>query len=347
MGIRQLELDVHYFQKALRICHAGGIHLPTVEKVIHLLEKYFNKTIHWDPETIGCFRGNYATLDDALQEIREWIVLPENNRELLIIYFDEQMDLERWDFVGNITDSIHKHLHEYAFTLDMKRKLGNRWPTGIELIASGKRVLFISRQNYKLNLREPYIFLRDDLWEEFGPARFHQYPDCAPIASNATVPMVRINGDSLWFSWFYRTQELITTGLISEMNNCDNVNVVSLDLAVPQLLEAFVWSWAKGQNVTTGVCTVFTAQGRWEVAPSCELELFFACRNETNVYDWSLSITKGTARQTVPTCPPGFSFSIPESGGQNKHLQQIVGTKEPMVWVNNDHLRTNTQTQTL
>lgn len=92
-------------QGALRIAHCGGFHsvLNTLVKAVNLVAKLLRHPIHWDTETIGCnpSLSSIAVLDqrtfkDALQEIAQWLALPENADEFLVLYLDDQPDLLVW-----------------------------------------------------------------------------------------------------------------------------------------------------------------------------------------------------------------------------------------------------------
>jgi hypothetical protein len=51
----RVQLDVHWWSDAIRICHAGGIHLQSLNDFIKFLGTEFGIHIDWDSETIGCF----------------------------------------------------------------------------------------------------------------------------------------------------------------------------------------------------------------------------------------------------------------------------------------------------
>ncbi len=136
-------------------------------------------------------------MDDALTEIRTWLDRPENAKEFLILYFDDQPDLGKWHFVSNVTLAIERHVAEYVFTPSMKQQLG-RWPTWTEMIQSNKRVVFASGTNYTRQELLPYMFYMDDVWIEYGSKHFKPYPVCEPkIPETSPVQMLRLNGAAL------------------------------------------------------------------------------------------------------------------------------------------------------
>ena len=58
MGVRHIELDIHWYDDEIRICHAGGAHLQYLDDLVAFLSKIFDVPIDWDSETLGCFFPN-------------------------------------------------------------------------------------------------------------------------------------------------------------------------------------------------------------------------------------------------------------------------------------------------
>jgi hypothetical protein len=93
-------------QGCLRVAHCGGLHveaLNDIVKALNVIAKLMGHHIRWDTETVGCDPslssippGVQRTLVDALTEIRSWMQLPENLDEFVIIFFDDQRNLETW-----------------------------------------------------------------------------------------------------------------------------------------------------------------------------------------------------------------------------------------------------------
>ena len=57
----------------------------------------------WDSETIGCEPSlssipvkDQRTLTSALEEVRDWLDRPGNEREFVVMFFDDQEDLQAW-----------------------------------------------------------------------------------------------------------------------------------------------------------------------------------------------------------------------------------------------------------
>ena len=92
-------------QGDLRIAHCGGFHsnLDRLITAFNVLAKLLHHNIRWDSETIGCEpslssipAAEQRTLLTAMQELADWLAMPQNEKEFLIVFFDDQMDLASW-----------------------------------------------------------------------------------------------------------------------------------------------------------------------------------------------------------------------------------------------------------
>lgn len=57
LGVRVLEVDVHYFEGQLRVGHCGGLKVPPVNvlfRTLNVLAKVLGHELMWDTETFGC-----------------------------------------------------------------------------------------------------------------------------------------------------------------------------------------------------------------------------------------------------------------------------------------------------
>ena len=94
-----------HLQGDLRIAHCGGFHsnLDRLITAFNVLAKLLHHNIRWDSETIGCEpslssipAAEQRTLLTAMQELANWLAMPQNEKEFLIVFFDDQMDLASW-----------------------------------------------------------------------------------------------------------------------------------------------------------------------------------------------------------------------------------------------------------
>jgi len=106
LGVRVIEIDAHWFGGVLRVAHCGGLHVEALNVVVRALNtvaKILGRHIRWDTETLGCdpsLSSIPATLQrtvlDALEEIGEWMAAEGNEDEFLVLFFDDQPNLETW-----------------------------------------------------------------------------------------------------------------------------------------------------------------------------------------------------------------------------------------------------------
>jgi hypothetical protein len=94
-----------HVQGDLRIAHCGGFHsnLDRLITAFNVLAKLLHHNIRWDSETIGCEpslssipAAEQRTLLTAMQELADWLAMPQNEKEFLIVFFDDQIDLASW-----------------------------------------------------------------------------------------------------------------------------------------------------------------------------------------------------------------------------------------------------------
>lgn len=274
MGARVLELDTHWFSGDLRIGHCGGLHVPTLNRLVealNLLAKLFQHEIRWDTETFGCSpslssipAGDQRPLTEALREVADWLRQPENAREFVVLLFDDQADLEDWDKVQLL---LHKVKEAFAVDdivtpVELRGRLGGRWPSIEDLVTAGKRLLLVSVKDYGEEMA-PLIFARGSNlcdWDEPTPARVSGPPECSALSQRSKYTEreatmagtiirtldceIRYGPLNCDFDWGDNTY-VLDESTIPPLVAC-GVNMPSPDLLTPTRMKAFVWSWAEG-----------------------------------------------------------------------------------------------------
>lgn len=119
MGVRFIELDVHWFDNDLRIAHCGGFSSKLLDGLIdafNKIAKMLGSDIQWDSSTIGCKPSlssipakEQRSLKEALKEIADWLHAPEHKDEFLMIFFDDETDLKKWKKVATLLDYIKQY----------------------------------------------------------------------------------------------------------------------------------------------------------------------------------------------------------------------------------------------
>lgn len=159
---------------------SGGVGIKSLDKLVQFVSRFLNESVDWDSETIGCFSPRSHLLADVFAEIADWLAQPENAREVLVLMFDDQEDLQTWGKVPMLMDligQVHGHVTgdivcakmclpcgqyfgDMVYTPSDKQRLTpNGWPTLGQLVTLGKRVIFANGQDYGEDM-SPYVFYK-------------------------------------------------------------------------------------------------------------------------------------------------------------------------------------------
>jgi hypothetical protein len=86
LGLRNLEIDVHWFLGEARICHATNLYIEAINDLVKWIENQLGIRIEWNSQKLGCFGLDLRTFTDQLKEIELWFNKPENKDEILVLY---------------------------------------------------------------------------------------------------------------------------------------------------------------------------------------------------------------------------------------------------------------------
>eukprot|EP00742_Colponemidia_sp_Colp-10_P002619 GILJ01002795.1.p1 GENE.GILJ01002795.1~~GILJ01002795.1.p1 ORF type:complete len:499 (-),score=90.26 GILJ01002795.1:174-1670(-) len=348
MGIRFLEVDTHWSRKALRICHAGGVEIPKLDKLLKWVGTVLHKKIEWDTATLGCFSAKDELFTEAMEEIRTFLDAPENKNEVVFLYLDDQQDLADWDKTTMLVDQLRAAFGEWTLTPAQKDSLfgAGVWPSAKQMIDNGKRVIIGSRVNYGGSTHD-YMFAREQFWvNEFGLRDLTPYPECGNFGGKNEGKMPRIVDDSLLYGPFedpdWNDRHNDTN--IQRSVDC-NIWALSLDDATPDLVKKFIWTWQEGQpkalSDSASCAAMDVATGRWEVLP-CDNQLYFACQSDADTAAWTLSsATVAGAANGIQSagCPAGYHAAYPTKSNLNRALKDVIQAAAATnqftkVWIN-------------
>jgi len=143
LGVRAVELDVHFVAGKLRIAHCGGFHAPPLDRFVAALNavaKLLRRPFKWDVETLGCSPSlssipsdEQREFGDAVAEVGRWLEQrlvsssspsresnsttpssPPPPPPLLVLYLDNQPDLLQWGKIQELLASIEGNLPDGA-----------------------------------------------------------------------------------------------------------------------------------------------------------------------------------------------------------------------------------------
>jgi hypothetical protein len=312
LGVRSLELDVHWFPSvqaggfAPVVCHATGEHAGcTVEKPLAVV----------------------------LGEIAGW--LDEHPREVLLLYLEDHLDGEAGHDAGaaaleaELGDRIHRP--PPGGCADMPLDL-----TRDQIRAGGAQVLLVS--DCGAGAAWPSLVFDFSRHEETRPRGYRDFPDCGPDFDRATYDneLVRYFEDSTRLTegashvGASSRDDGITPETAAAMTRC-GVDLFGLDQlteADPRL-DALVWTWAPGRPAA-GDCAVQRADARWETRACRAGRLPAACR--TAAGSWIVTTRAVRASDAGRACTrQGAVHAAPRTGHEAQLLR--VGAGAEPVWL--------------
>jgi hypothetical protein len=349
-GARVLSIDLFQLAGDVRLCHGGG---PSSAP--------FLCGVPGIP-LIYAFPPGLRYFSHGIREIRNWLL--QNPDEIIFI------SLENWaPTMGATHDEIKRVFRNYfgnrAFKSPLQPPSGfteNRWPTGREMNAAGQQVIILDDAGIASN---EYVFKQQNIIGDFGDEwlakNVRRYPNCATQhvldqpSERATITVEEREFAILQFG-------TLNAADIADAAEC-NYSFIVLDKYssfLPQppggadLFDysrqmAAVWSWTVGDVGQHGACAIVDgASGRWSSA-NCNLDRRFVCgrpRSEAGLdpvewqdrlgEDWEITAASGPWTAGQSTCAaefPGYNFSVPVNGYQNRKLKDTNSAASD-VWVN-------------
>ena len=329
-GIRVVDLDVHSGNSALTgtypsLCHSG------------------------DAGHGGCMRTD-RMFYNAIKEIRNWMIKPENHNEIVLIVLEDYTN----DNFAEINNPIQVYLADYpnvgVFTPADYVANGSAFPSQAELIKMGKRVVILAQDKGYGN---HYIFKKTGDPQLSHRAmgyridHFQQYPVCDIGDDVGATPEDRR------FAEIYENRLDLIGGPVKKIESEElrklaqcNINIINLDMVLHEdidRLKGAVWSWAEGDWGNNGNAAMSIGlTDRWASRERSN-SARFACRLTDGT--WAVSQTTGRWVEGWDVCQsefPGSSFAVPVNGHQNHKLAE-ANTANHNLWLNYNDIRTADQ----
>jgi hypothetical protein len=345
MGIRALEVDVHWMPRAdgsgfgPTVCHGNAFHFGcTLEK----------------------------SLLQELTEIRSW--LDANPDQVIVLYLEnnmnEPLDGPTAQLVGTeqyaaaaqaITTAFGDLVYtptDHADFLNAPFACNNGHPleasiASMRATGNGKR-LYIHTEGCDAGWANL-------VFDKEAGNRHTQGADKSQLATFSADGVCggfdRATHKTRWTRYFEDGTLLGATTAMSDgsltpveafrgMVRC-GVNMPSMDHVTPSdpRLQAFVWSWEPGQPAVSQSlnCALHTAESRFR-SVDCALLQRHACARYTpdglsTRVEWVISPT--AAAWNAPACPTDFAFAVPHNGYQNELLRLAKDAADVNeVWLN-------------
>jgi phosphatidylinositol-specific phospholipase C-like protein len=302
LGIRSVELDVHWFPSA----RAGGF-APVV--------------CHATGEHAGC--SVEKTLAEVLTEIRGW--LRENPDQVLLLYLEDHLDSqEGHDAAASVLQQ------ELGTAIHPPPAGGACAPTPLDLRrndvrSAGAQVVIVSSCGQGSAWpAQVWDFSRH---VETRPRGYRDFPDCGPDFDRPTYDneMVRYFEDSTRVTaggsvvGASERDDGITPATAAAMARC-GVDLLGLDQLTPAdpRLDALVWSWAPGEP-GVGDCAVQRADARWDAGACLGLHPA-ACRADDG--SWRLTPRQEPWSNAAGACAAeSAALAAPRTGYEGQLLR--------------------------
>lgn len=311
MGIRAIELDLHPSpaRDGIVLCH--GRQVPAGVTTVHA----------------GC--STDRPLRAGLDELRAFLDLSGNEREVVVLYLENQLegdpafhDMVADDLAAALGDLAARPPDDQAcadMPLDRSRA---------DLLTDGDRVLIVG--NCGPDGWGSWVHQRGPQWLERSLGEgYAAYPDCIGVERDAIgydANWVRVYEDATWLSAMvdarYRPQ---TPDDVRNMVRC-GVDMIGFDRIDPGdgRLEALVWSWAVDEPDTdpARACVAWGGDARF-FAAACGEERSFACRTAAGA--WVVPPAVGPVAQSEAACATvGAVPATPPTGWENERLRDAA-----------------------
>lgn len=320
MGIRALELDIHYTYNAslgkdVLLCHGQSNHL-------------------------GCSIFD-RRFEDGLKEVATWLRRPENRQEVIILYLEEHLDGQ----YDRAVEQLNRQMGDLIYKPGSCRTLPMNLSRA-DILNAGKQVLLIGGNCGNSNWAQTVF----NYGYPTANGNFQPYPACRTASYDANFVqnnIVRIYEDATSLSnLFGDPPPRITPQLMAQAMQC-NLGVVGLDMLVPYdaRLKAAIWSWDQGEPNNAGGnehCAEQRSNGRFNDA-DCYGQRPYACFNE-QTREWRVTRGSGNWWAGENTCVAefgaSFQFSVPKNGYMNQKLIEAKAARGvSSVWLNYSDLQ--------
>lgn len=350
MGVRWLEIDVHYFLKSLRTAHCGNLGSNSIQVLAQMFQEQLSKygTVRWNADLLGCFPSlsgiraeEQWTTRESMEEIRSWLDKPENKDELVVVYMDTGSELSTFGKVSELNALLTDVFGELIVPMSEWEALqavgwSGSSATAQRFIDQGHRVVLLANDNTGLAFRmRDFCKGHQVLSTEF----INAVPDASRVLGGKKI----YSGDYFMRSYQSNLRYIslgeagtITRTLPVTFNagNVYNyvrwsVNLVATDGLDASMLKPQVWSWAENEPsvaLSNATVVVTSSSGQWRALSSSSAAAsdvkWKACWNSASL-QWLL-VDVGAS------CATGFSFVGPSDPYQNYLLQQaIIALKVP------------------
>ncbi|KAG6950263.1 hypothetical protein JG688_00014234 [Phytophthora aleatoria] len=345
LGVRFLELDVHYFASSLRSAHCSEFGIAFVNDaasaLVSSLESVLDasgedSTVQWGSELVGCLpslsgiRADEQRLhNESLGEITTW--LSSHPEDLVVIYTEIGDDVSTYSQIDALLELYTTTFGDLLFSPSNFDAAGGDWNgfTLEELISQGKQVILVTTpeaNDQMFYMRELCAGWADVPSSTTGSSGtfFGEMMNAGTLVRAfksvlhyATLTERALSGGSVELDTASRPGHVNASSLPVFVDA--GVNILAPDGLDGAIMAAMVWSWAANEPDvnTASVVQLSAADGRWYgVADSSSIS-HVACVSSSNRTTWQV-VSQGSS------CPDGYATGAPHLAVENSALLTVL-----------------------
>ncbi|EEY67465.1 uncharacterized protein PITG_17556 [Phytophthora infestans T30-4] len=348
LGVRFLELDVHFFASSLRSAHCSDSGVAFVDDaasaLVSSLESVLDasgqdSTVQWGSELVGCLpslsgiRADEQRLhNESLGEIATW--LSSHPDDLVVLYTEIGDEVGTYSQSEALLELYTTIFGDLLFSPSDFDDAGGDWNgfTLQELISQGKQVILVTTPE----ANDQMFYMRELCagWADVPSSSTGASGTFFGESMNAGS-LVRVFKSVLHYATLTESAmsgggaEVDTASEPGHVNASTlpvfvdaGVNILAPDGLDGAIMTAMVWSWAKNEpDVDTATAVQLSAaDGRWYgVADSSSIS-HVACVSNNNRTTWQV-VAQGSS------CPEGYATGAPRLAVENAALLTVLQTE--------------------
>ncbi|EGZ11273.1 hypothetical protein PHYSODRAFT_518272 [Phytophthora sojae] len=345
LGVRFLELDVHYFASSLRSAHCSEFGIAFVDDAAAALVSALgsvldasgeDSTVQWGSELVGCLpslsgiKADEQRLhNESLAEIATW--LSSHPSDLAVIYTEIGDEVGTYSQTDALLELYTTTFGDMLFSPSDLKSAGGDWNgfTLEELIGQGKQVILVTTPE----ANDQMFYMRELCagWADVPSSTTGSAGTFFGETMNAGT-LVRAFKSELHYATL--TEDALSGGSVEVDTAAEpghvnastlpvfvaaGVNILAPDELDGTIMAALVWSWAENEPDVDTVTAVqlSAADGRWYgVADSSSIS-HVACVSSSNRTMWEL-VAQGSS------CPDGYAAGAPRLAAENSALLAVL-----------------------
>ncbi|KAG3142895.1 hypothetical protein PI126_g14850 [Phytophthora idaei] len=345
LGVRFLELDVHYFASSLCSAHCSEFGIAFVNDAVSALVSSLesvldasgeDSTVQWGSELVGCLtslsgiRADEQRLhNESLGEIATW--LSSHPEDLVVIYTEIGDDVSTYSQIDALLELYTTTFGDLLFSPSNFDAAGGDWNgfTLEELISQGKQVILVTTpeaNDQMFYMRELCAGWADVPSSTTGSSGtfFGEMMNAGTlvrafksVTHYATLTERALSGGSVELDTASRPGHVNASSLPVFVDA--GVNILAPDGLDGAIMAAMVWSWAANEPDvnTASVVQLSAADGRWYgVADSSSIS-HVACVSSSNRTTWQV-VSQGSS------CPDGYATGASHLAVENSALLTVL-----------------------